>query len=517
MANPERKVRWWFPAVVLVLAAGLLIWVWMRPAQDRQFTQVFPTLAVVFFTGVLLFLWLLLFSGMRWRTRLRSALVAFALLALASWLFPFRGFSGDMVPLFGFRFGGGAELAKADPASGPSAEELAETEQDWSDCLQFRGPNGDGVFADVAISPGWSATPPEELWRVPIGEGCSGFAVTGRRAITQMQRDDQEVTVAFDLLTGSELWTHERTARYESGPGGVGPRATPTVHGDLVLSYGGTGVLDALDLATGEARWSHDVRAETNARQADWGVSGSPLIVDENVVVSIGAGNGQSVVAYRLADGERAWAAGAEEIGYGTPRLLELGGVRQIVALHRKNLVSHSVVDGSTLWSAPWDSEQACADVVTSPDGDVFVSSGYSVGAGRFAPRRSEDGSWSVEQVWKSRFLKAKFSNFLLIDGVLYGFDDGIFVAVDAENGRRLWKEGRFGHGQALHVGAHLLVLGEFGELLLIEPNPDELRVVAEVEVFDQKTWNTPTLAAPYLLTRNDSEAVCLRLPIEAP
>ena len=82
-------------------------------------------------------------------------------------------------------------------------------------------------------------------------------------------------------------------------------------------------------------------------------------------------------------------------------------------------------------------------------------------------------------------------------------------------DGKRIWKEGRFGHGQMILANeTQLLVTTESGGVKLIEPSPEKLRVRAEMQVFDEKTWNSPSLAGDFLLLRNHKEAACYRLNI---
>jgi outer membrane protein assembly factor BamB len=108
--------------------------------------------------------------------------------------------------------------------------------------------------------------------------------------------------------------------------------------------------------------------------------------------------------------------------------------------------------------------------------------------------------------------MKAKFCNVIEKGGFVYGLDDGILACVDLASGRRRWKQGRYGHGQILLVGELLLVMGEGGEVALVEPGNG--RELARIAVFDMKTWNPPALAGRYLFVRNHREAACYRLPI---
>ena len=100
-------------------------------------------------------------------------------------------------------------------------------------------------------------------------------------------------------------------------------------------------------------------------------------------------------------------------------------------------------------------------------------------------------------------------------DGFVYGLDDGILVCLDPETGKRRWKRGRYGHGQLILVDDLLLITSEKGAVVLVEATPEKHNELARIEVFDHKTWNPPALAAPYLLVRTDSEAVCLEIPLQ--
>ena len=99
-------------------------------------------------------------------------------------------------------------------------------------------------------------------------------------------------------------------------------------------------------------------------------------------------------------------------------------------------------------------------------------------------------------------------------DGYVYGLDDGVLVCLDPATGERCWKKGRYGHGQIILAEDLLLVTTEKGEVILIEPNPEEFRLLGSMAPFEGKTWNPPALAGSLLLLRTDSEAVLYELPV---
>src|SRR2546427_7996800 len=86
-------------------------------------------------------------------------------------------------------------------------------------------------------------------------------------------------------------------AHFQSSLAGEGPRATPTVAGHRVFALGSTGMLNCLELETGKAIWSKDIVRDNQGEMNEWGISCSPLVTHELVVVSVGGRNQRSLVA----------------------------------------------------------------------------------------------------------------------------------------------------------------------------------------------------------------------------
>jgi outer membrane protein assembly factor BamB len=281
-----------------------------------------------------------------------------------------------------------------------------------------------------------------------------------------------------------------------------------------VYTLGSTGVLNGLDLQTGRRLWTRDIARDNDAHQPDWGRSGSPLAIDDLVVVSAGGANGRSLVAYQRETGEPTWHAGSDLASYSSPLIATIAGVRQIVILNQGSVAAHDPASGRILWEYPWPSPQPTVAQPLVLSGDrVLLSAGYGVGSKLLHVTRDAD-ALRPSLLWESPRLKAKFTNLVVHDGFVYGLDDGVLVCLDPSNGERRWKSGRYGHGQAILVGDLLLVQTEEGEVVLIEPRPDAHRELTRFTVFNQKTWNPPALAGRLLLVRNDAEAACYELPL---
>ncbi|HET8646717.1 MAG TPA: PQQ-binding-like beta-propeller repeat protein, partial [Vicinamibacteria bacterium] len=220
-----------------------------------------------------------------------------------------------------------ATPAPADRA--PAAEEkvvrtaegaAARSDAEWPG---FRGPARDGVVRGLRIETDWAKSPPALLWRRKIGPGWSSFAVDGTLVFTQEQRGQDEIVSAYDLASGRPVWRHRDLARFWEANAGPGPRATPTLHGGRVYTFGATGILNALDARDGSVVWSRNAAADTGRKVPIWGFASSPLVVGDAVVVATAG----TLAAYDAATGQPRWYGPNRGGGYSSPHLSTIGGV----------------------------------------------------------------------------------------------------------------------------------------------------------------------------------------------
>jgi outer membrane protein assembly factor BamB len=528
---PPRSTRLrWFPALWILLLAFACLF-----QRTRETTQDERNLALqaAFLLGLLgISIWTICCA--RYSARLRWGLGLAPWLLLAAWLSQFEMINNGDMEIVGWRL---RWRQKADQQLGALRDsgivhDLEESPHDYPGFL------GGGHWAEVEqvrLATDWQVNPPKQLWHRTIGAGWSSFAIVGNYAFTQEQRGDNEMVVCYRIVTdqreGEIVWSHADTARFDpSGMGAlgfVGPRATPAVHQGRVITQGATGIVNCLDALSGRRLWSHDTLAETGSVNLTWGKSGSPLIVDDWVVISIGAPGSRSLVAYQIESGEEVWASGDRRSSYASPVLAELAGQRQILSVDEDWLTSYRARDGHILWEHPWpgnsDSNASCSQPVPLQKNRVFLSKGYGIGSTLLQIERDSSDQFSAKPLWSPApkpIMKTKLGNVLVRDGFVYGLDGVTMECIELETGKKLWKKRRrpdFGHGQILLVGKLILILTEQGELVLIEANPQRYRELASLQVFDQDqiTWNNPALAGNLLLVRNAREAACYRLPLE--
>lgn len=394
--------------------------------------------------------------------------------------------------------------------SKPVAQTARSTRSYWTN---FRGPARDGRYDEAAIRTAWPTEGLRLLWKQPIGGGYASFVVAEGVAFTIEQRRQQEVVAAYEVETGRELWIHATDAEFKESMGGDGPRATPTWEAGRLWALGAEGDLNCLDAKTGKLNWSKNILKDAGADNLQWGMAGSPLIVDDKVVVLPGGRSGKSVVAYNKLTGAQVWKSLNDTQAYVSPMLVTLAGNRQILVVSANRIVGLAVEDGSLLWESKWDTDMGIniSQPIVIDANHFFISSGYGKGAALVEITGSGD-ALTARKVWENTSMKNKFNSSVLHEGNVYGLDEGILTCVDVKTGDRKWKGGRYGYGQVILASGHLIIITDAGELVLVKATPDKHTEVARFSAIEGRTWNYPAIADGRLLVRNQTQMACFDL-----
>ena len=392
----------------------------------------------------------------------------------------------------------------------------AETTAPPAEWPGFRGPNRDGVVHTAAIKTDWTQSPPVQMWRRAVGPGWSSFSVRGDLLYTQEQRGNDEIVACYRVSTGEPVWRHRDPIRFYESNGGAGPRGTPTIHGNRVYSMGATAMLNALDANTGKVIWARKAATDTKREIPMWGISSSPLIVDDLVIVSVYG----TLAAYDINNGNLRWTGPSHGGSYSSPHLFTADGATQVVILSAPGAVAVNPADGKLLWEHKWEGGAIVQPAVTE-DGDILINAMAAtggIGTRRLHVKQS-DGGWDVEERWTTNGLKPYFNDLVIHKGFAYGFDGAILSAIDLTDGKRKWKGGRYGNGQLILLADQdlLLVISEDGELALVSATPDQYKEIARVPALNSKTWNHPVVVGDVLLVRNGEEMAAFRLPLAGP
>lgn len=434
----------------------------------------------------------------------------------------------------------------------PQPPEVVVTDEAAADLLpvspldfpRFLGPDQTGRYTiDGELDP-TQLSEASILWKNDIGLGWSGFVARNGFAVTMEQRDELECVTCYEIESGELRWIYEHKARHRDAinMGGTGPRATPVIHDGNVYAVGAIGNLVCLNGGTGEVIWQVDlneilgvtlmtmtdrdgfaVQAEENSNLA-WGRSGSPLVVDDVLVVTGGGPIGgpyQTLLAFDLKTGKQRWSGGTEMIAYGSPVLATVAGVRQILLTTENAAGGYDPADGSLLWQVERPGNaggEANTSQLTYVSADqVLTSKGYPDGGGELIRLQQTENGLTAESVWRNKLaLKTKLTSPVVHEGHSYSLSNAFLECVRLSDGKRLWKRrGRFGHGQLLLVNDLIVLHSELGALFLIKASPEGCEELAEIPTIDGVCWNTLCLYGNRLLVRSHVEAACIALPLK--
>jgi outer membrane protein assembly factor BamB len=403
-----------------------------------------------------------------------------------------------------------APAAAASPAAGSAESASAHASRNY--WTNFRGPNRDGHYQEMAILTNWPGNGLTPVWKQPVGMGYASFVVADGRAYTIEQRRAQEVVVAYDVATGKEQWTQGWNALYSDSTGD-GPRATPTWDDGRLYALGAQGELRCLDAQSGKTIWRRNILSENQAGNLPWAMAASPLIVDDKVIVLPGGTGGKSVVAYNKISGAPVWKSLDDAQAYVSPMLVSLAGRRQVIVVTSTRVVGLAPENGSLLWSFPWNTSMGInvSQPIPVSANRFFISAGYGKGAALVEVAGSGN-SFSARAIWENSSMKNKFNSSVIHQGHAYGLDEGILTCVDVNTGERKWKGGRYGYGQVLLATGHLIITTENGELVLVKATPAQHSEVARFQAINGKTWNYPAIAGGKLLVRNANEMAAFNI-----
>ena len=376
----------------------------------------------------------------------------------------------------------------------------------FGDWAQWRGPERNGISTETNWNPEALAKGPNMLWNEKVGLGYSSVAVNGRLLYTMGNDRGQDTVYCLDARTGREVWKYSYPSRSMQYPG---PRATPTVDGNLLYTLSSDGQLICFSADSGKKQWRRNIATDFGARPPNWGFACSPVIEGELLLLNAGI----SGLALYKQTGKAAWASGPGTGGYATPVLYDLEGKRCAAVFGRRAIYGVEVQTGKQAWSYPWttDNDVNAADPLVFGS-RVFISSNYGAGSALL-----DISGRQPRLVWRNRSMNSHFSSFLLIDGYIYGNDgfagrrNGVFRCLDAETGRTMWSES-LGFGSLIAADGKLILLTEQGDLYIARATSSSYREISQARsILSSSCWTPPVLCNGMIYLRNHrGDLVCV-------
>ena len=424
---------------------------------------------------------------------------------------------------------------------------------DWP---EFLGPTGNGrsELRDAVVP--WPEAGPKICWTIELGEGYCGPAVSKGRAFVFDRIAGEERLRCVKAETGEVLWEKMIPTGYVDMFGyDGGPRSSPIVCDNCVITYGVEGVLACRRQVDGSLQWKVDTGKEFHVVPNFFGVGASPVIYQKTsasqnklVIVQVGgSARGESpanpqrldlvkgldsgLVAFDIENGKEVWRTSSELASYSTPLLKTFDGEDRLLAWMRDRLLLVDPESGVVKDSFFWRAEELFSVVAATPvvhGVEVLLSETYGPGSvllgienDLFVERRRDPP--------RSRHrnsLRCHWATPVLYEGCVYGTTgrnsgDALFVCADWETGELLWKEPGLGRAGCALADGVLIVLSEFGELLLIKASKAACEIISRCEIEDGQSgdsllnppcWAAPVMAHGYLYVRGAGKLVCIDL-----
>lgn len=370
---------------------------------------------------------------------------------------------------------------------------------------QWRGPNRDGKFTDTGLLKTWPDAGPELLLKVEgIGKGYSSVIASGQYIFA---------TGMIDTLDYLSCITPEGQIKWKVPYGRSwtksfpDTRSTPTVENDRIYIISGTGELVCLNVEDGAIRWKVNVDKDFKSEWHIWGVSESPLIVDDKVICTPG-GNETSVVAFDKLSGKLIWQS--ESVGgqrsYASPTIYEYKDLKYILAVTGTNLVALEPASGKVAWTfkywdgAKWDQPGLIwANTPVFKGRDIFLSMGYDYRNAMV--EMSEDGK-SVTEKWSNMTLDNHHHGLIELDGFIYGSNwisngKGKWICMNWETGDVNYETDWANKGGLIHADGMFYILEEkAGTMALVKPDQNNFEVVSS---FKLQGGSGPFWAHPFI------------------
>ena len=387
-----------------------------------------------------------------------------------------------------------------------------------SDWPQFRGPNRDDVSPEHGLLQQWPAGGPRLVWKATgLGAGYATVSVVGDKIYSSGDNSGASRVFALKATDGKQVWASKLGKPGAPGWGGfAGPRATPTVDGDLVFAVDQWGEMVCVQAADGKEQWRKDYTKDFGAKLPEWGFSESPLVDGDKVVVTPGGDQG-AIVALNKKTGAVVWRTKdfTDPAQYASLMAVEIGGVRQYIQLTMASVVGVRASDGKVLWRAARRGETAVIPSPICDGGYVYVASGYGIGCNLFKIT-SRDNKFSAEQVYANHVMANHHGGVVKVGDYVYGYSDSKgWTCQDFKTGEAKWQEKqKFGKGSLVYADGHLYLREEekAGTVALIEASPEGFK---EHGRFDQpqrssqNSWPHPVIANGRLYLRDQDLLLC--------
>jgi len=349
---------------------------------------------------------------------------------------------------------------------------------------QFNGPNRDNMSLDKNLLKAWPEGGPKLLWKYgECGGGYSMVSIAKGMIFTVGDFGDSEMLLALSL-DGKLLWKAPNGPSWKGAYPGA--RTTPTYDEGVLYHLNPTGKLAAFEASSGRLQWSLDLRSAFGAQHGTWAFAEN-LLIDGDKLFCTPGGTKALMAALDKRTGKTLWTnSGLQEVAaYCSPVLVTWQGVRQLLTMTQKSVLSVDPETGKLLWSYPHPTRNdQNIDAPLFHDGYVHVASGHSGGSTLL--KINPDGH-GVAEVWSNKELDNCHGGVLLLHGCLYGSacrsGGKMFFCADFLTGKVKQSDPKMAKLSLACADGMLYGLSNLGRMLLLSVSPGAFQVVSQFDV----------------------------------
>lgn len=375
-----------------------------------------------------------------------------------------------------------------------------------ADWLQFRGSDSTSLAPDSKVPTAFSPT--ENLaWKAAIpGHGVCGPIVVGDRVYVSASsgavKQDRLHVLCFDTKSGKELWKRDfwATGRCYHHPTSANAAPTPASDGKRIFAFYSSNDLVCLDL-DGNLLWYRGLAHDYPKAGNDVGMSSSPLVVGDIVVVQIENQGDSFAAGIDTATGETKWRLERPaQANWASPAALTGKNGKQLVLLQSSTgLTAHNPQTGEQVWK--YDVE---SNIIPSPT--AVGSRIFFAGKGLTALDADVDAT-SATLAWDSNQLAPGNASPVILDDKVYvlAARSGVLSCGDAKTGDQLWEARLKGTFWATPVvaGGLIYCVNQDGTVMVVKPGESSGEIVATNELQDT-ILGSPAVAGNALYLRSD-------------
>jgi outer membrane protein assembly factor BamB len=384
----------------------------------------------------------------------------------------------------------------------------------YSQLYEWRGPDRSGIYNETGLLKKWPDGGPKLLWETEkMGDGYSSVTVTDDAVYVTGRKDSSDVLTAL-TLDGKIKWETVYGKAWMANH--TGSRCIPTYYNGSIFLISGSGDIVCVG-SDGKIKWSKNHYKLYDSKPIMFGISESPVVVDNLVIASPG-GKKASLVAFNIADGKVVWEAEPldQEPQYVNPKLIEYAGKKMIITVMGTDIFAVDAKNGKILWKVNYVSVNAATGKVMKnhaitplyKDGYIFIGNGYNWVALKL--KLSADGN-SVETVWENRNFDPQMGGVVLLGNNLYGANHmskpvDTWVCVDWNTGKTLWTSKWYSRGSVISADGMLYLFEEkSGHVALVRPDPSKLDIVSEFQITkgEGPFWAHPVISKGRLYIRH--------------